>query len=89
MAKPVWQERFSEGLDPRVHQLNRSIGFDVRLYPYDIAGSKAWAWSLYEAKALPREDLDAILEGLERVSTGGRLLAAGASAAGCRLLGNP
>jgi len=67
MSKKVWEQRFSQNLDPRVHRLNRSLDFDRRLYPYDIQGSLVWARALEQAGTLTGAELASILKGLEQV----------------------
>ncbi len=67
MAEKVWQKRFSQPLDPRVHALNRSLSFDNWLAPYDLQVSKVWAQALNRCGLLGREDLAAILQGLEDI----------------------
>ena len=67
MAKKVWQKRFSQPLDPRVHALNRSLSFDNWLAPYDLQVSTVWAKALGRCGLLGPEDLAAILKGLEDI----------------------
>jgi len=67
MAGKVWQGRFAAPLSPEVDQLNRSAPFDWRLWPYDIAVSRAWAAALQRAGQLTQDDLTAITEGLEKI----------------------
>jgi argininosuccinate lyase len=59
--------RFSEPQDPRFQRLNASIGFDRRLWPQDIALSRAHARMLAERDIISTEDRDALLDGLDRV----------------------
>lgn len=54
--------------------LNRSIGVDFRLWPFDIELSKAWAVALWNAGVLTLDESKAIEEGLSGVA---RRLAAG------------
>jgi argininosuccinate lyase len=54
--------------------LNRSIGTDIRLWPYDIRLSKAWAVALWGAGVLTVEESARMEEGLDAV---GERLAAG------------
>jgi argininosuccinate lyase len=68
--------RFHEPQHPDFHRLNASIGFDQRLWPQDIAQSRAHASMLSERGILTAEDRDALLAGLdavERELSGGRL----------------
>ena len=68
--------RFHEPQHPDFHRLNASIGFDQRLWPQDIAASRAHARMLAEREIITAEDCDALLVGLdavERELSGGRL----------------
>ena len=67
VAKKVWQQRFAQPLDPRVHRLNRSIDIDGRLYPYDVQVSMAWAEALARCGLLSRDESAAIKQGLGTV----------------------
>ncbi len=66
-GKRMWGGRFEGTLDPRVDALNRSFPFDRRLWEEDIAGSVAWARALRHAGVLDGQELQAVVEGLERV----------------------
>ena len=59
--------RFTGGLDALMAEINASIGFDRRLYAQDIAASKAHCAMLARQGIIPREDGDAILEGLDKI----------------------
>src|SRR5579875_2151493 len=48
--------------------LNDSLAFDVRLWPYDIAQSRAHAGMLAAQGIISEEDRDRLLDGLERVA---------------------
>jgi argininosuccinate lyase len=65
-AKP-WAGRFDEPTDAFVEAFTASIGFDHRLYAYDIAGSIAHARMLARQGILSEEERDAIVAGLERI----------------------
>jgi argininosuccinate lyase len=65
-AKP-WAGRFDEPTDAFVEAFTASIGFDQRLYPYDITGSIAHARMLSRQGILSSEEADAIVEGLARI----------------------
>jgi argininosuccinate lyase len=67
MKDKVWQERFSQSLDPRVHALNRSLTFDNWLGSYDIEVSIVWAKALNQCGVLSKDELDAIDGGLEEI----------------------
>jgi argininosuccinate lyase len=59
--------RFREPQDPAFQALNASIGFDRRLWPYDIAQSRAHARMLAAQEIVSAEDRDALLAGLDAV----------------------
>jgi argininosuccinate lyase len=60
--------RFTEGPDPVFHQLNRSLPFDWRLGPYDVAGSRAHAAMLAACGVIGEDDRDALHAALDAVS---------------------
>ena len=59
--------RFHEPQHPDFQRLNASIGFDRRLWPQDIAQSRAHARMLAERGIIAAEDRDALLAGLDAV----------------------
>jgi argininosuccinate lyase len=59
--------RFHEPQDPDFLRLNSSIEFDRRLWPQDLAQSRAHARMLAERGILTAEDRDALLAGLDAV----------------------
>jgi argininosuccinate lyase len=59
--------RFSEPQDPAFQAINTSLGFDRRLWPHDIAQSRAHARMLAAQGIVEAADVDAILAGLDRV----------------------
>jgi argininosuccinate lyase len=60
--------RFREPQDPAFQALNASIGFDRRLWPHDVAQSRAHARMLAAQGVLSQEDRDALLAGLDAVA---------------------
>jgi argininosuccinate lyase len=70
----LWGGRFASGPHPLLEQVNRSIGVDFRLWPFDIQLSQAWAESLGAAGVIPDEESRILTAGLEAVS---RRIAAG------------
>ena len=52
----MWSGRFREPLDPEFEQWQRSIGFDWRLLPQEIAASKAHASALVAANILTKSE---------------------------------
>jgi argininosuccinate lyase len=59
--------RFHEPQHPDFRRLNASLDFDRRLWPQDIASSRAHAKMLAARGIITAEDRDAILAGLEEV----------------------
>jgi argininosuccinate lyase len=59
--------RFREPQDPAFQALNASIGFDRRLWPHDVAQSRAHARMLAAQGVISSEDRDALLTGLNAV----------------------
>src|ERR671919_1729284 len=66
-AVGLWGGHFAQGPAPLMEQINASIGFDKRLYPHDLAGSRAHARMLAAVGVLSVAERDAILDGLERI----------------------
>lgn len=63
-ANAMWGGRFAAGPDAIMQAINASIGFDRRLAPQDIAGSRAHAAMLAACGILKGSDAEAIGEGL-------------------------
>ena len=59
--------RFREPWDPAFHALNRSLDFDRRLWPHDVAQSRAHARMLAAQGIIGAGDRDALLAGLDAV----------------------
>ncbi len=59
--------RFHEPQHPDFRRLNTSLGFDQRLWPQDIAQSRAHAKMLAAREIITAEDRDALLGGLSAV----------------------
>jgi argininosuccinate lyase len=70
----LWGGRFAVPTASALDALNRSIGVDYRLWPFDIELSRAWSVALWSARVLSLEESKRIEKGLERV---GEKLAAG------------
>jgi len=66
MAK-LWGGRFQKDTDALVNDFNESITFDQRLYKQDITGSKAHAQMLGECGIISKEDVAAIVAGLDGI----------------------
>ena len=66
----LWSGRFEKDMEQIVKQYNASIGFDQRLYNYDINGSIAHVTMLAAQKVITDEEKDIIINGLEKISAG-------------------
>lgn len=64
---PLWGGAFTEEHNLDAYQFTASIGFDKRLYRYDIAGSCAHAEMLAHIGILTRPEAAAIIEGLRTI----------------------
>ncbi|CAG35164.1 argininosuccinate lyase [Desulfotalea psychrophila] len=66
-SKKLWGGRFSEAMAASVEKFSESISYDVRLYKYDIAGSKAHATMLSSQGIISPEELEQIIAGLSSI----------------------
>jgi argininosuccinate lyase len=64
----LWGGRFAGGPHPLLEQVNRSIGVDFRLWPFDVRLSQAWAEALGAAGVIPAGESRVLVEGLGRVA---------------------
>lgn len=64
----LWGGRFAGGPAPALEAVNRSIGTDFRLWPFDIRLSKSWAVALWNAGVLTIEESRRIETGLDAVA---------------------
>jgi argininosuccinate lyase/amino-acid N-acetyltransferase len=60
-AGAVWQGRLAAGLDPRARVLNDSLPVDQRLWPEELALSRAYSRALVEAGVLSEAEHAALL----------------------------
>lgn len=67
-ANKMWGGRFSEKPSDIMEQINASIDVDVRLWPHDIAGSKAHCEMLVKQKIISKDDGAAILKCLDQIA---------------------
>ncbi|WP_370238127.1 argininosuccinate lyase, partial [Brevundimonas sp.] len=65
--KTLWGGRFSAKPDAVMQAINVSIGVDQRLWPQDLAGSRAHCRMLAERRIISGEAAEAILGGLETI----------------------
>jgi len=63
----LWGGRFQTQTDASVESFTASIGFDCRLYEYDIEGSVAHCKTLQRAKVLSSRESQAIIKGLHQI----------------------
>ena len=66
----MWSGRFREPLDPRFEQWQRSLPFDWRLLPQEVAASTAHAQTLRAAGVLTCAEFEEIAQGLGAVLQG-------------------
>lgn len=66
-ALRLWGGRFEGGPDQALARLSLSTHFDWRLARHDIAGSRAHARALHRADLLTGDELDRMIEGLDRL----------------------
>ena len=64
----LWGGRFNAPPAEALEALNRSIGTDFRLWPFDVKLSQAWAAALAGAGVLTMAESDAIRHGLDVVA---------------------
>ena len=65
--KKLWGGRFQSETSNIMEDFNSSIGFDWKLYHYDIEGSKAHVKMLDETGIISREEAGLIIGGLEAI----------------------
>jgi argininosuccinate lyase len=66
-AHRLWGGRFATASAPALEALNRSIGTDFRLWPFDVRLSKAWAVALWDAGVLTLSESQRLEAGLDLV----------------------
>jgi len=64
----LWGGRFAVPTAAALDALNRSIGVDYRLWPFDIELSRAWSVALWGAQVLTLEESKKIENGLAKVA---------------------
>jgi argininosuccinate lyase len=65
----LWGGRFAEGPAAAFDRLNASLDVDRRLWPFDIAGSRAHAAMLVAQGIIPADDGERIAAGLDAVAS--------------------
>ena len=56
MSDKIWAGRFSQSTNARMEQFSHSIGFDQKLFDYDIRVNQAWASALVEVGVYTAEE---------------------------------
>src|SRR5438067_679227 len=64
----LWGGRFGEKTHPDAESFGASIGFDQRLWPYDLMGSAAHCRMLARQRIISDKDAAAILDGLQKIA---------------------
>src|SRR5216110_956177 len=64
----MWGGRFALGPSEALDALNRSLPVDHRLWPQDVAASKAWVHALCQAGVVTTQEEAQLLSGLDRVA---------------------
>jgi argininosuccinate lyase len=64
----LWGGRFTEGPHSTLDAVNRSIGTDLRLWPFDVRLSQAWAGALVAAGVLTPGEGQHLVEALDTVA---------------------
>lgn len=67
MSQKLWGGRFTQPTDKFVEEFTASIGFEQRLYPYDIRGSKAHAQMLARQGIIDQKEAEQICTGLDGI----------------------
>ncbi len=67
MKNEMWSGRFSEASNELLKEFNASLNIDRALYVEDIQGSIAHATMLENCGILKKDELEAIVKGLEQV----------------------
>jgi argininosuccinate lyase len=67
MVKKSWSGRFAKSTDREVEKFTASLGYDRRLYPYDIQGSIAHCRMLAHCGIVTRAESAKIIQGLEQI----------------------
>ena len=68
VSHKLWGGRFASGPHPDLDAVNRSIGVDFRLWPFDVLLSQAWARALTKARVLTRAEGRRLAKGLDAVA---------------------
>jgi argininosuccinate lyase len=64
----LWGGRFTEGTAGALDRINRSLGYDWRLWPYELRVDRAWLDELVRIDALGADTADRLRAGLDVVA---------------------
>lgn len=64
----LWGGRFGARTAAALDAVNKSIGVDFRLWPFDVRLSQAWAMALWSGGVLTHQECQAIEHGLDAVA---------------------
>jgi argininosuccinate lyase len=64
----LWGGRFGARTAAALDAVNKSIGVDFRLWPFDVRLSQAWAMALWSGGVLTHDECQAIERGLDAVA---------------------
>ncbi|MFW6301481.1 MAG: argininosuccinate lyase, partial [Bacillota bacterium] len=65
----LWGGNFKSDPSNKLNSFNSSLPFDIKLYKYDIAGSKAHVRMLAAQEIISKADKDKIIAGLSTVES--------------------
>ncbi|HVE77212.1 MAG TPA: argininosuccinate lyase [Actinomycetota bacterium] len=68
MSRPLWGGRFERSPSEAASAFTSSIAFDIRLWPYDIAATRAHANALLRGGILTNNECDLILRALDEAA---------------------
>ncbi len=68
-ASQVWRGRLAAGLDPRAQALNDSLAVDRRLWPEELALTRAYGPALHEAGVLTADELAKLIAAADALET--------------------
>ncbi|NOZ57635.1 MAG: hypothetical protein GXO73_12700 [Calditrichaeota bacterium] len=66
-SEKAWSGRFERGVDPLFERYSRSVDFDLRLLPDDLATNRAWAKELHHLGVYSADQLEAVLKALDEI----------------------
>lgn len=66
--KQLWGGRFSGSADDFFFKFNQSLSFDCRFYKQDIKLSIAYAKALHKKGVFNADELDSVIEGLQKIN---------------------